>query len=117
MRSDLAPQGLDFQVEPQSVSGEAELVAPERVLDAKLFDGDSSRHGKRYMLHGVNLLTYIRDSRCASTRPPPQSEARSKHGWPHGREVRWRLSDDAETRHMDKPCLSGRQLHGGLGSA
>lgn len=55
-------QGLDFHIEPQSISGEADLVAPELVLDAKLFDGDSSRHGKRYVLHGVNqLLTYTRD--------------------------------------------------------
>lgn len=55
-------QGLEFHIEPQSVSGEADLVAPELVLDAKLFDGDSAGHGKRYMLRGVNqLLTYTRD--------------------------------------------------------
>lgn len=58
----LFDQGLEFHIEPQSISGEADLVAPELVLDAKLFDGDSSRHGKRYVLNGVNqLLTYARD--------------------------------------------------------
>lgn len=58
----LFDQGLEFHIEPQSISGEADLVAPELVLDAKLFDGDSSRHGKRYVLSGVNqLLTYMRD--------------------------------------------------------
>lgn len=58
----LFDQGLEFHIEPQSVSGEADLVAQELVLDAKLFDGDSSRHGKRYVLSGVNqLLTYTRD--------------------------------------------------------
>lgn len=58
----LFDQGLEFHIEPQSISGEADLVAPELVLDAKLFDGDSSRHGKRYLLSGVNqLLTYARD--------------------------------------------------------
>lgn len=58
----LFDQGLEFHIEPQSISGEADLVAPELVLDAKLFDGNSSRHGKRYLLSGVNqLLTYTRD--------------------------------------------------------
>lgn len=58
----LFDQGLEFHIEPQSVSGEADLVAPELVLDAKLFDGESARHGKRYVLHGVNqLITYTRD--------------------------------------------------------
>ena len=58
----LFDQGLEFHIEPQSVSGEADLVSPELVLDAKLFDGDSSRHGKRYVLSGVNqLLAYTRD--------------------------------------------------------
>ncbi|RQS88132.1 hypothetical protein [Burkholderia seminalis] len=58
----LFDQGMEFHIEPQSISGEADLVAPELVLDAKLFDGDSSRHGKRYILNGVNqLLTYTRD--------------------------------------------------------
>ncbi len=58
----LFDQGLEFHIEPQSISGEADLVAAELVLDAKLFDGDASRHGKRYVLSGVNqLLTYTRD--------------------------------------------------------
>lgn len=57
----LFDQGLDFHIEPQSVSGEADLVAPELVLDAKLFDGTAG-HGKRYLRSGVNqLLTYTRD--------------------------------------------------------
>lgn len=58
----LFDQGLEFHIEPQSISGEADIVAADLVLDAKLFDGDSSRHGKRYVLSGVNqLLTYARD--------------------------------------------------------
>lgn len=58
----LFDQGLSFHIEPQSASGEADLVAPELVLDAKLFDGDTSSRGKRYVLSGVNqLLTYARD--------------------------------------------------------
>jgi len=57
----LFDQGLDFHIEPQSISGEADLVARELVLDAKLFDGSSTR-GKRYVISGVNqLLTYTRD--------------------------------------------------------
>lgn len=58
----LFDQGLSFHIEPQSASGEADLVAPELVMDAKLFDGDSSNRGKGYILKGVNqLLTYTRD--------------------------------------------------------
>lgn len=58
----LFDQGLDFHIEPQSVSGEADLVSPELVLDAKVFDGDSSSRGVRNVKHGVNqLLTYTRD--------------------------------------------------------
>jgi hypothetical protein len=58
----LFDQGLDFHIEPQSVSGEADLVAPELVLDAKIFDGKSESRGTRYIKHGVNqLLTYTRD--------------------------------------------------------
>ncbi len=58
----LFDQGLDFRIEPQSVSGEADLVSPELVLEAKIFDGDSSSRGTRYIKHGVNqLLTYTRD--------------------------------------------------------
>jgi hypothetical protein len=57
----LFDQGLEFHIEPQSISGEADLVAPELVLDAKLFDGNST-HGKRYLISGVNqLLIYTRD--------------------------------------------------------
>lgn len=58
----LFDQGLDFQIEPQSISGEADLVSRQLALDVKLFDGDSSSRGKRYLIHGVNqLLTYLRD--------------------------------------------------------
>lgn len=47
----LFDQGLDFHIEPQSVSGEPDLVAPELVLDAKLFDGQA--RNKRYVLSAV----------------------------------------------------------------
>lgn len=58
----LFDQGLDFHIEPQSASGEADLVSPDLVLDAKIFDGDASSRGTRYIKHGVNqLLTYTRD--------------------------------------------------------
>ncbi|MFM0096383.1 hypothetical protein PQQ87_12275 [Paraburkholderia nemoris] len=58
----LFDQGLDFHIEPQSVSGEADLVSPELVLDAKIFDGMSDSRGTRYIKHGVNqLLNYTRD--------------------------------------------------------
>jgi len=56
----LFDQGLEFHIEPQSISGEADLVAPDLVLDAKVFDGAS--RGKQYILKGVNqVLTYTRD--------------------------------------------------------
>lgn len=56
----LFDQGLDFHIEPQSASGEADLVASELVLDAKVFDGD--RRNVAYIKSGVNqLLTYTRD--------------------------------------------------------
>ena len=56
----LFDQGLDFHIEPQSASGEADLVASELVLDAKVFDGD--RRSVTYVKSGVNqLLTYTRD--------------------------------------------------------
>ena len=56
----LFDQGLDFHVEPQSVSGEADLVAPELVLDAKVFDG--GRRGLSYLASGINQVhTYARD--------------------------------------------------------
>lgn len=58
----LFDQGLDFHIEPQSASGEADLVSPDLVLDAKIFDGDASSRGTRYIKHGVNqLMTYARD--------------------------------------------------------
>lgn len=56
----LFDQGLDFHIEPQSVSGEADLVSPTLVLDAKVFDGES--RNPRYLAHGVNQVhTYARD--------------------------------------------------------
>jgi hypothetical protein len=56
----LLDQGLDFHIEPQSASGEADLVSPSLVLDAKVFDGD--RRGKRYIADGVHQVhTYARD--------------------------------------------------------
>jgi hypothetical protein len=56
----LFDQGLNFHIEPQSASGEADLVAPDLVLDAKVFDAD--RRNVSYVKSGVNqLLTYTRD--------------------------------------------------------
>ncbi len=56
----LFDQGLEFHIEPQSASGEADLVAPELVLDAKVFDG--SRRGVSYLASGVHQVhTYARD--------------------------------------------------------
>ena len=56
----LFEQGLDFHIEPQSVSGEADLVAPDLVLDAKVFDG--VRRGVSYLASGVHQVhTYARD--------------------------------------------------------
>lgn len=56
----LFDQGLDFHIEPQSASGETDLVAPELVLDAKVFDG--SRRGIQYLASGVHQVhTYARD--------------------------------------------------------
>lgn len=56
----LFDQGLDFHIEPQSVSGEADLVAPELVLDAKVFDG--ARRGVSYLASGLHQVhTYARD--------------------------------------------------------
>ncbi|WP_416047197.1 hypothetical protein [Cupriavidus basilensis] len=56
----LFDQGLDFHIEPQSASGIADLVAPELVLDAKVFDG--SRRGLAYLASGVHQVhTYTRD--------------------------------------------------------
>lgn len=56
----LFDQGLSFHIEPQSASGEADLVAQELVLDAKVFD--AGRRGTAYIRSGVHqLLTYARD--------------------------------------------------------
>lgn len=56
----LFDQGLDFHIEPQSASGEADLVARELVLDAKVFDGD--RRSIQYLASGVHQVhTYARD--------------------------------------------------------
>lgn len=57
----LFDQGLDFHIEPQSASGEADLVASELVLDAKVFDGGGWRN-VAYVKSGIHqLLTYTRD--------------------------------------------------------
>jgi hypothetical protein len=56
----LFDQGLDFHIEPQSASGEADLVSPDLILDAKVFDRVS--RNVAYVTHGVNQLhTYTRD--------------------------------------------------------
>lgn len=56
----LFDQGLDFHIEPQSASGETDLVASELVLDAKVFDG--GRRGNQYLANGVHQVhTYARD--------------------------------------------------------
>lgn len=56
----LHDQGMDFHIEPQSVSGISDLVSPDLVLDAKIFDG--ADRGRPYVKHGLHqLLTYARD--------------------------------------------------------
>ena len=56
----LHDQGMDFHIEPQSGSGISDLVSPDLVLDAKIFDGID--RGRPYVKHGVHqLLTYARD--------------------------------------------------------
>ena len=56
----LHDQGMEFHIEPQSVSGISDLVSPDLVLDAKIFDGVD--RGRPYVKHGVHqLLTYARD--------------------------------------------------------
>jgi hypothetical protein len=56
----LFDQGLSFHIEPQSASGEADLVATDLVLDAKVFDGE--RRSVSYVKSGIHqLLTYTRD--------------------------------------------------------
>jgi len=56
----LFDQGLDFHIEPQSASGEADLVAKDLILDAKVFDG--ARRSAAYLAAGFNQVhTYSRD--------------------------------------------------------
>jgi hypothetical protein len=56
----LFDQGLDFQIEPKSISGEADLVAKDLVLDVKVFDG--KKRSLTYIRNGLHqLLTYARD--------------------------------------------------------
>ena len=56
----LFDQGLDFHIEPQSASGEADLVARDLVLDAKVFDG--AQRGRAYLASGAHQVhTYARD--------------------------------------------------------
>jgi len=55
----LHDQGLDFVIEPRSVSGEADLVAAQKsddplIADAKIFD--ASGRGKAYIAKGFNQL-------------------------------------------------------------
>lgn len=58
----LFDQGMEFNIEPQSASGEADLVAKDLILDAKVFDGDACSRGTRNIKHGVNqVLAYTRD--------------------------------------------------------
>jgi hypothetical protein len=56
----LFDQGLDFHIEPQSASGEVDLVSSDLVLDAKVFDGEG--RDSTYVRQGVNQLhTYTQD--------------------------------------------------------
>jgi hypothetical protein len=56
----LHDQGLEFSIEPQSASGEADLVSKDLVLEAKVFDGVG--RGVAYLASGVHQLhTYARD--------------------------------------------------------
>jgi hypothetical protein len=58
----LYDQGIDFMIEPSSVTGEVDLIAAQNtpdplVLDAKIFDGDS--RGKTYLRKGfAQVYTY-----------------------------------------------------------
>lgn len=58
----LYDQGIDFTIEPSSVTGEIDLIAAQDtadplLLDAKIFDGDS--RGKHYIRKGfAQLYTY-----------------------------------------------------------
>ena len=58
----LYDQGIDFMIEPSSITGEIDLIAAQDtpdplLLDAKIFDGDS--RGKHYIRKGfAQLYTY-----------------------------------------------------------
>lgn len=58
----LYDQGIDFSIEPSSISGEVDLIAAQGtddplLLDAKVFDGDS--RGKNYIRKAFNqIYTY-----------------------------------------------------------
>ncbi len=58
----LFDQGIDFTIEPSSISGEIDLIASQNtddplLLDAKIFDGDG--RGKAYIRKGFNqIYTY-----------------------------------------------------------
>ena len=58
----LYDQGIDFTIEPSSITGEVDMIAAQDpsdpvVLDAKIFDGDS--RGKRYIQKGfAQIYTY-----------------------------------------------------------
>ncbi len=58
----LYDQGIDFMIEPSSITGEIDLISSQNtddplLLDAKVFDGDS--RGKSYIRKGFNqIYTY-----------------------------------------------------------
>jgi len=62
----LFEQGINFQIEPKSASGEADLVAAQKgeeplLADAKIFNPEKGK-GKPYLVKGFNqLYTYTRD--------------------------------------------------------
>ncbi len=62
----LHEQGLDFVIEPSSISGEADLVGAQKtddplIADAKIFNPDRG-HGKNYIARGFcQIYTYTRD--------------------------------------------------------
>jgi hypothetical protein len=62
----LHDQGMEFHIEPRSVSGEVDLLGDQRgdqrmVLDAKIFDPEHSK-GKAYLVRAFNqVYTYARD--------------------------------------------------------
>lgn len=56
----LHDQGIDFFIEPSSISGEADLVSAQKseeplIADVKIFDPDKSK-GKKYISSGFNQL-------------------------------------------------------------